>query len=665
MNSLKEKFSAHQNEWLLLLVLLAGLALRLLLLPIRGINPDEGAHLLDARLLLEGQVPIADFGSRQPVYVAVIALFLKVFGISLWAGRLMPLVSSVGVIGLLYLLGKQWRNATTGLVAAGIYALLPLLLMWATIVKTEPLAIFLGCLSMWFLLRSQEGRTKLLIFSGMCSALAFYVRQPTLYLAMAAVVFMVWQSQKKMLSLLNFVLGYVIVVLIVFAIYQPHMSLPEILFSQLNPLHLIWNRALHLFGALPEQYRIVDAEGFRVLDQSMDYTLSAWYHALAFCVFIVIGALGFVFGRQDKDHRSVLFVAWAGFALLLYLYQTASRGFYTQYFTEALPPLILLAAPVLQNFGKAIKRNRLVFISGAIALFFGIYLVQRVFWHISPGMIGYAVLSLLLTVVLYSLFLQNRTSILQASLWVLLPAAVALVVGLLLKSSGMHDLYRFILVMLALFTSFYALGSFFVKSWSAVHVFLLFGFFMSAFYAGKILGPRYETIWSQHTLREVTSILQEHSESSDEVLSGGSIWTFESGLQPFMNTPHPTEFYKYDMSDFETYFLNKPPQFFILDGYTKRKFARYWEFLQERLEIQYDNIATVQGSNYPVEIYQLVPDEKRPQGFLTAEKVGENPCQGLYGSVNNANNSKSQYLNATGIETLTGLAFHQAGRGTK
>ena len=56
---------------LLLLILLAGLAVRLLLLQLRWINPDEGAHLLDARLWLAGQVPVADFGARQPFYILI------------------------------------------------------------------------------------------------------------------------------------------------------------------------------------------------------------------------------------------------------------------------------------------------------------------------------------------------------------------------------------------------------------------------------------------------------------------------------------------------------------------------------------------------------------------------------------------------------------------
>jgi len=45
------------------LVLLIFLALGLALLPLRWINPDEGAHLMDAKLLMEGLMPAVDFDS--------------------------------------------------------------------------------------------------------------------------------------------------------------------------------------------------------------------------------------------------------------------------------------------------------------------------------------------------------------------------------------------------------------------------------------------------------------------------------------------------------------------------------------------------------------------------------------------------------------------------
>jgi predicted membrane-bound mannosyltransferase len=49
---------------ILIVIVLATLSFRLWSLDKRWINPDEGAHLMDAVLLLDGNVPGVDFESR-------------------------------------------------------------------------------------------------------------------------------------------------------------------------------------------------------------------------------------------------------------------------------------------------------------------------------------------------------------------------------------------------------------------------------------------------------------------------------------------------------------------------------------------------------------------------------------------------------------------------
>src|SRR5689334_10052793 len=61
--------------WLIAILGLS-LVLRLALAPGRWINPDEGAHLMDGRLALDGLLPIIDFNSRQIAYSYILAAFL-------------------------------------------------------------------------------------------------------------------------------------------------------------------------------------------------------------------------------------------------------------------------------------------------------------------------------------------------------------------------------------------------------------------------------------------------------------------------------------------------------------------------------------------------------------------------------------------------------------
>jgi len=612
---------------LLAIILLAGLAIRLYILPLRWINPDEGAHLLDARLLLAGQTPVADFGSRQPFYVLVIALFLKLFGVSHWAGRLMPLLSSLGVGWLLYLIGKQWRDSATGLIAAAMYVLTPLVVVWSTIVKTEQLTILLGVASMYFVLLGAKKNIRFLFLAGALAALAFYVRQPALYIPLAAGVFLLRRHSTRLKNILLYLAGFIFVCAAVVLFYLPQMSLQDILFSQLNPLNLIWNRTLHLFGLLPQHYRIVDDAGFRILDQSLSYTLASWLNALSLCLFIVFGALAAFFKRSGDNKNDsdvgILLQLWIGFGLLLYLYQTASRGFYTQYFTEVLPPLILFSAAYSKGMIEAAHRKWGVVAVAALGLFFGIVVLQKLFIMLRPGMAGYFVLSLG-SAALAALWLKKEPvkSTLQI-VWVVLLLVLAGGSSVVFKMMGLHDLYRFILVLALVYGALCGLEMAPHWSFEKYQFLLLSGFFFASFNSGLLLGPKYEAVWSTKTLDQVVTFLDEHGEKTDDLLSGGMIWTFESGLHPYRNVPHPTEFFKHRYAGFEESMAKSPPQFIILDGYTHRKFAKYWTFIKEYMEINYTRVARFEGSKYPVDIFQVTPSARQQSGFVA--QGGEAP----------------------------------------
>jgi len=471
-----------KSSWILAAILLLGLALRILLLSMRWINPDEGAHLLDARLLLEGQVPVVDYGSRQPFYVLMIALFLKIFGVNYTAGRLLPLFSSLGVGWMLFLFGRRWKDDVVGLTAAGIYAFLPLVIVWSTIVKTEQLTILLGVISIYLVVVSANDKAWPLFLSGLFAGLAFYVRQPALYLPLAAVVFLAWRRRNVLKSLALYVGGYLVVCLAVAALYLPHMSFQDMLFSQLNPLNLIWNRFLHLFGLLPEQYRIVDEEGFRFLGQSMDYTLTAWHHSLSLCLFIILGALVMLRHKQAKRKEAeiqMLLVLWSGFCFLLYLYQTASRGFYTQYFTEALPALILLAAAAMKKMFADLKKKGMTIALGAPLLFVLLFLGQKIFPTLRPGMAGYFVLGLGLAALL-EMLLNTSPADLRSIFWLLILLVLVGVSTVLLKKLGLHDLYRFVLVLAVAWSALYVLNLNAAIRLSPNRVLLLTGFVFAA-----------------------------------------------------------------------------------------------------------------------------------------------------------------------------------------
>lgn len=606
---------------LCMMLLLAGaLGMRLLLLPFRWINPDEGAHLLDASLFLEGYLPIADFGSRQPLYVLLLSIPIKLFGHHVLASRLIPILASVGSGWVIYLLGKRFFKEKIGLLAALIYLYLPIVFIWAPVVKTEPIAIFFCLTSVYFLSRTFSTvlvRPGWLILSGIFAAAAFYVRQPTLYLPITIFIFFILRRDlsrsNAFYQLFLFILGYLSVCVSFVAFYWNRISHSELFFSQLNPLNLIWNRLLHLFDALPEAQQITDTSGFRFLGQSMDVTIAAWQDSVIFSLFIIVAAAASykAIKAVKEPHQKVAFLfmtSWVGFAFVLYFYQSMSRGFYTQYFTELLPPLALLAARFIYPSFREIRANTLAVAVISMGLFYFLYLLQRVFWQVYPGLAVYLLFGCLFAgMVSWRIFERDKKRVFLI---------VTLIAGFV-SGAGYRGLvfagFLEIVALLGILAIVYLLVRYlFAKHLNSKATFragafvVMIAFIVTALYSGHLIGPRYESIWSLYSLEKTVHVLKKSGDMNDDILSGGMIWTFESGFKPYMNVTHPTEFLKSYDQEFQDSFIEHRPRFIIKDGYTHRKYQRYWTFIDDQIRKHYNLLTTVEGSFYPIEIYERI-----------------------------------------------------------
>jgi len=604
------------------LVFAVAAGLRLLLLAIRWINPDEGAHLMGARLFLDGFWPVADFGSRQPFYIFVLTLAMQIFGVSLWAGRLVPLVSSLITGWLLYLIARRLVNRDAGIFAAASYWLLPILAVWSVVVKTEPLAMCMVTLSVLLMLNAFElplQRRGWVLVSGICAALAFYVRQSTLYLPLTALIYFLWirrdSIQLKFLHVLYYVLGFLSVILALSAVYSTRMGWQQVVTSQLNPLNIVANRLLHSLGMLPPELRVVEGTGFRILDQEVSVSLEAWRHSIFYTFFLVTSAIACI-GRclrkatTAPEHRQamLLFLTWLCTVMALYAFQTAHRGFYTQYYTEALPPMVLLAAGVMDS--QQIKqRYRAIFLPLMWGLFYGIYLLHRIFWHAQVPIPVYWLSACVLTFFLGFLFqpldsVRGKQVLPIAGLVSLIAMLLLQLVGLPLVLVAATAAWLFFLVFKKSLSGISGIvpAATSNRAWLAT---AFVCFFFTAAYSGKHLGPQYEGVWSQSTLRNAAAVLRHNGSPADEVLSGGMIWTLESGLLPFQNVAHPTEFVKRYHSDFISDFQQNRPRFIVLDGYTRRKYQKHWSFIESELETHYLPIAKIPDARFPVIIYSL------------------------------------------------------------
>ena len=602
----------------LLLILLTGLALRLALLPVRWINPDEGTHLMDARLLVQGLVPLVDYGSKQPFYIALLALAIKVFGAHLWVGRLLVLLCQVATAWVLYAIAAHFISRGVGRLVAALYSLWPFIAIWGPVVKTEPLAILLAAVSVYLFMIGIIRIDKLtspLFWAGVVAGLDYYVRQSTLFLPLITLIFVVIyrgaSCRFRLASLLIYGSGFMSIPALAILLYSRWMPIEQILFSPLNPLELVFSRGLHVLGLAPPQYRISDSSGFRIMDQPVSMTLAAWQDSLLLSLFIVL-ALVWCFYQIRRTIRGVChssrfgyLTLWLVVVLLMYVFQSLQRGFFSQYFIEILTPGLLLLTVMLEIRYRITDREALNYLLLAFPAFFICMALARVSqWQQLPMSWNFWVALLLFMVTLR-----------QRPTWRWL-TGIAIGAGLqwLTTALALPVLVQ-ILLILGLFFAVIRIIAFDWKR-KAIQGIALLAFWLTAAYSGVQLGPRYESVWSPATLKEVKRILQPEEKTST-VLAGTSIWAFESGLQPYLNIAHPTEVQRKFRTDFAEKMAQQPPDFIILDGYTQRKYNRYWPLIEQALHAQYERVASLHDAKYPVEVYRLLSTTAQPMKTFT------------------------------------------------
>jgi uncharacterized membrane protein len=134
-------------------LILAGLALRLAV-P-RGIWLDEAITIHQAHLSLHDLFRNLYYGDRQPpLYHLTLWLTIRLFGDGEFAVRLPSLIAGTLMIPVLYELGRELYDRRTGLIAAGLAAVSPLLVWYSQEVRMYELAALFGLLALLTQLRA-------------------------------------------------------------------------------------------------------------------------------------------------------------------------------------------------------------------------------------------------------------------------------------------------------------------------------------------------------------------------------------------------------------------------------------------------------------------------------------------------------------------------------
>jgi len=627
---------AYRDYVLLFAILFISLLIRLWLLDKRWINPDEGAHLMDAALALDGMIPKVDFGSRQPLYTYALAGFLKLFGTDYIAGRLLPVTCSMLTGIVVFLIARMLFDVKVALLSSVVYWMLPLELLQSTIVKTEPLAMLLTSLSLYATIRfSQHNEGSWLIIAGVFASMGFYVRQSALIIPLTVFgfVFIIHRGQVREIakSLGLFLAGYMGMFLLVFAFYSRFMSPVDFLTRGLSPFgFLIWvgNRVLPLLGLLPASTNVVTAQAF---DVPLSLYYRYLYQAVFLHLFLMIGlgfsivSLGYHFltrnGQKLREHIISYSIPYLWFFSLFIAYVIFffTWAFHIDYSREFLPPLVIILSAWICHNVPALEREGVMerLILGGLCLsailFFFMQSEYRDLFGIAQ--------QVSLAIALITLF--NFTGAFESTTRKFIFVATMLLVVALIVVARLTPLKPYLygtIPSLGIIGMFYGitgiawafLGQ---KAWPSLGSYAKFlglsivlgSFLVSVSYSADKLNLAYNSAWSPQSVENVAKFLKAHTRDGDEVMSGAVIWELQASRRPFQMISHPLGFI-YGMSEEKKATITlaartRPPKVIILDGYTEKTYMRRVPSLKELLKERYQLMTTEGPAKYPVRIY--------------------------------------------------------------
>jgi hypothetical protein len=192
------RISRAALPWLIVcLVILSAAAIRIRLLDI-PLERDEGEYAYAGQLLLEGIPPYKlAWNMKLPGTYAAYAAIMAAFGQTIAGIHLGLLLVNAGAIVLLFLLGRRLFGTVAGLVACASYALLS---VGASVLGAQAHAthfVVLPALAGTLLLLKADdsGRSSTVFWSGFLFGLAFLMKQPGIFFAAFAGLYLLWRTR--------------------------------------------------------------------------------------------------------------------------------------------------------------------------------------------------------------------------------------------------------------------------------------------------------------------------------------------------------------------------------------------------------------------------------------------------------------------------------------
>jgi hypothetical protein len=166
---------------------------------------DQAWHLARGQSIYHSiETPPFTFSVYPPLYYALVALLLKVFGLNYLPAKLLSLVAGCSTVYALMRLKRKW-NKTIGLWVVCLLFLIPAFLYNLLRCHVQMLAVALSIWSLVFFLRNRKMET--LLVSPLLAVLALYTKQTQIALPLGMALYLAFKNRRWLLPYLSVFIG--------------------------------------------------------------------------------------------------------------------------------------------------------------------------------------------------------------------------------------------------------------------------------------------------------------------------------------------------------------------------------------------------------------------------------------------------------------------------
>ncbi len=155
-----------------------------------------------------------------PIFVAINALFVWIFGPSLLIGRLIAFLSTLGTaILILYIINHFYpdQGLFPGIFAASLFLIIPYVLEWSSLFRIDMLALFFSLAGVFIVIGRPEDK-KTILLGAIFFVLAAYTRQSFGLAGPLATALYIWKRNRR--QAIKMILIYAIAGLAIFGLLQ-------------------------------------------------------------------------------------------------------------------------------------------------------------------------------------------------------------------------------------------------------------------------------------------------------------------------------------------------------------------------------------------------------------------------------------------------------------